>query len=63
MSEGDKNRHKLPRDISKEGKYATEADQEGEEQEGYEEEGDLYNRNCYVTVMIFTCYMIFLCFY
>ena len=32
VSEGDKYRPKLLRDLVKEGKYATEADQEGEEQ-------------------------------
>ena len=40
----------------------TEADQEGEGQEGDEEECESFNHNFYVTVMIFSCYMIFLWF-
>ena len=51
VSEDDRNRPKLLRDITKEGNNTTEADQEGEEQEKYKEEDESCNRNFYVTTM------------
>ena len=38
---------------------AAKADQEREEKEGDEEEGESFNRNCGVTVMVFCFSMIF----
>ena len=60
MSEGDWKHPMLFLNISEEG--ANEAYQQGEEQEGDEEEGDACNFNCDVSVMVFSCYMIFLWF-
>ena len=57
VSEGDRKRPNSLWDISKES--TTEADQKGEDQERDEEEGESCNFSCYVTVMLFTCYMIF----
>ena len=61
MSEGDHKRPMLLQNLLEEG--ATKADQEGEDQEEDEKESESCNRNCYVTVMIFSCCMIFLWFY
>ena len=57
-SEGDQKQPMLLQDILEEGD--TDADQEGEEQEDDKEEVESCNRICYVTIMIFSCYMIFL---
>ena len=57
MIEGNQKQPMLLRDLSEEG--AAEAGQEGEEQEGNKEEGELCNLNCDVTVMVFSCSMIF----
>ena len=57
LSEGDQKQTMVLQDLSGEG--ANEADQEGEEQEGDKEECESYNRNCDVTVMVFSCSMIF----
>ena len=61
MSEGDQKRPMLLQNLLEEG--ATKADQEGEDQEEDKKESESCNRNCYVTVMIFSCCMIFLWFY
>ena len=63
MSEGVRKNPKLLRDPAKEGQYATEVDQKGENQEGYKEEGKAFTCNCYVTVMIIICHTIYFYFY
>ena len=63
MSEGNSNGPKVLHNLSKEGKTETEVDQEGTEQEEEKGENESCNRNCYVTVILFTYNMIFLCFY
>ena len=61
MSEEDRKQTRVLRYLLEEGE--TEADQEGDNQEVDKGEVESCNRNCYVTVMIFSCCMIFLWFY
>ena len=57
LSEGDQKQTMVLQDLSEDG--ATEADQKGEDQEEDEEEGESCYLNCDVTVMVFSCSMIF----
>ena len=52
MSEGDWKQPMLLHDLSEEG--ATEVDQYKQEKKGDEENGESFNRNCDVTVKVFS---------